>query len=118
VLLAYEGACAVCRIRHDQLLDAAHILPDSDPRGEPWVSNGLSLCKIHHAAYDADILGISGDHKVWIRESVLEEEDGPMLLHGLKELNEKHLMVVPSQHEWRPNPDFLEERFQRFRRAG
>jgi putative restriction endonuclease len=49
VLRAYERACAMCRLKHVDLLDAAHILSDSEG-GQPVVTNGLSLCKIHHAA--------------------------------------------------------------------
>lgn len=40
VLLAYKELCAICRLRHAELLDAAHIIPDVDPLGEPRVSNG------------------------------------------------------------------------------
>ena len=58
VMLAYETRCAVCSLHHRELLDAAHITPDSDPRGLPVVTNGLALCKIHHAAFDQNILGI------------------------------------------------------------
>jgi hypothetical protein len=58
VLRAYRDCCAVCRLRHEELLDAAHILPDGHPRGEPVVRNGLALCKLHHAAFDRHILGI------------------------------------------------------------
>ena len=54
VIAAYETRCAVCRLRHGQLLDAAHITPDNAEEGLPYVSNGLSLCKIHHAAFDSD----------------------------------------------------------------
>ena len=42
--------CALCRLRHQELLDAAHITPDSEAEGEPLVSNGVVLCKLHHAA--------------------------------------------------------------------
>ncbi len=28
VLRAYRERCAICRLRHEELLDAAHILPD------------------------------------------------------------------------------------------
>ena len=41
VLHAYRTSCAICRLRHRELLDAAHILPDGHPRGEPVVPNGL-----------------------------------------------------------------------------
>ena len=57
VLTAYASSCTVCRLRHRELLDAAHILSDRHERGEPVVPNGLALCKIHHAAFDSNILG-------------------------------------------------------------
>jgi putative restriction endonuclease len=116
VLAAYHERCAICRLRHVELLDAAHILPDSDPRGEPMVSNGLGLCKIHHAAFDAHILGIDPDAQVHIRADVLEEIDGPMLRYGLQAVEGSHL-ILPRQAELKPNRDFLSERFELFRTA-
>ncbi|MBI2797525.1 MAG: restriction endonuclease [Gemmatimonadetes bacterium] len=116
VLAAYQNRCAICRLRHARLLDAAHILSDRHPRGEAIVTNGLGLCKIHHSAYDADILGIDPDARVHIREDVLREEDGPMLLHGLQEIAGS-LLSLPRRPERRPNPDFLAERFDRFSAA-
>ena len=71
---------------HRELLDAAHIIADADPLGDPVVPNGLCLCKIHHAAFDANLIGVSPDYTVRVRPSVLEETDGPMLQHGLKDL--------------------------------
>lgn len=46
VIAAYRSQCSLCRLRHDELLDAAHIIPDSDPEGEPHISNGIALCKL------------------------------------------------------------------------
>ena len=84
VLRAYQERCAICRLRHRELLEAAHVLPDGDPRGEPIVSNGVALCKLHHAAFDRYILGIRPDLVVDLRLDVLREADGPMLLQGLQ----------------------------------
>lgn len=117
VLNAYRESCAVCRLRHSQLLDAAHIVPDSHPKGDPWISNGLCLCKIHHAAFDANILGINPSGVIEIREDILEEIDGPMLEHGLKELHKRPLIVTPSKVAWKPDPERLEIRYEQFRRA-
>jgi putative restriction endonuclease len=99
-------------------LDAAHILPDGHPKGEPWVSNGLSLCKLHHAAFDAQILGVRPDLIVEIRKDILEESDGPLLVHGLKEWHKRRLIVIPHANHLKPRSDFLEERFELFRKAG
>jgi len=83
-LQAYREHCAVCRLRHYELLEAAHILPDAHERGEPVISNGLALCSLHHAAFDRNILGITPDLLVDIRSDILEEIDGPMLVHGMQ----------------------------------
>lgn len=117
VMLAYETRCAVCRIGHRELLDAAHIIPDNAPRGEPIVSNGLALCKIHHAAYDRNILGIRPDYVIEIHHRLLDEIDGPMLRHGLQEHHGRRLMQVPARRAERPDPDRLMERYAVFRAA-
>jgi putative restriction endonuclease len=116
VLNAYQNQCSICRLRHVELLDAAHILPDRDPRGEPIVTNGLGLCKIHHSAYDAHIIGIDADAVVHVRDDVLREIDGPMLRYGLQEVAGWRL-TLPTKSELRPSRDFLAERYERFRVA-
>jgi putative restriction endonuclease len=118
VLRAYETRCAVCALAHAELLDAAHIVPDSDEAGIASVRNGLALCKIHHAAYDSSVLGIRPDLVVEIRADLLEEIDGPMLEHGLKGRHGQPLMALPKIRAERPNVDLLEERYARFRAAG
>ncbi len=116
VIAAYRERCTVCRLAHRELLDAAHILPDRDERGHPEVPNGLALCAIHHGAYDAHILGVDPDYVVHIRRDVLDEKDGPMLLHGLQELHGARITLPRAQVHY-PNRDYLAERFGRFRAA-
>jgi len=116
VLAAYQERCSICRLTYKELLDAAHILPDRHVLGEPVVPNGLGLCKIHHSAYDANIIGIDPEAMVHVREDVLHEIDGPMLKHGLQEISGTTLFL-PKHSADRPNPDFLAERFDRFRAA-
>jgi putative restriction endonuclease len=116
VLGAYGTQCAICRLRHPTLLDAAHILPDGHPRGKAIVPNGLSLCKMHHAAYDQNILGVRPDLVVDVRSDILKEIDGPMLLHGLQEMAGVRL-VRPRSRAARPDPERLEERYEEFLRA-
>ena len=116
VLRAYRDRCAICRLGHLDLLDAAHILEERHPLGEPVVSNGLGLCKIHHSAFDSRILGIDPEARVHIRSDILEEVDGPMLKHGLQEVHGTKLKL-PNSTDDRPNRDFLAERFEAFRAA-
>lgn len=114
VLRAYQEQCALCRLRHEELLDAAHIIPDGEPDGEPIVPNGLALCKLHHAAFDRQFLAIRPDYIVEIRKDILEEHDGPMLLHGLKEMHEKKI-AIPRSSQDRPSPMLLERRYEKFK---
>jgi len=116
VVAAYGVRCTVCRLHHSELLDAAHILEDRDERGKPEVPNGLALCKIHHGAYDANIMGIAPDHRVHIRADILAEADGPMLRHGLQEIHGV-LIQVPGRAELRPRREYLEERYAAFQAA-
>ena len=116
VLQAYQECCAICRLRHRVLLDATHILPDRHPHGEPIVPNGISLCKLHHAAYDRNILGIRPDLRIDVRMDILKEIDGPMLQHGLQGFQGERLMI-PRRSEDHPNTDFLAERYELFLRA-
>lgn len=129
VLGAYRQQCTVCEIgikgartnplagrRLLQLLDAAHIIADKDEQGRPVISNGLSLCKIHHSAYDLNILGIDPDYKIMIRDDILAEVDGPMLEHGIKRMAGKEIHLPSNAIDW-PNKDYLATRFALFRAA-
>jgi putative restriction endonuclease len=115
VLYAYRDHCAFCRLKHRELLDAAHIIPDNEG-GPPDVNNGLSLCKIHHAAFDKNILGINEDFRIEVRKDVLEEVDGPMLKYGLQEFHHKQL-IMPRSRESYPDKKYIIDRYERFRSA-
>ncbi len=74
----------------------------------------MALCKIHHAAYDRNILGVRPDLVIEIRHDILHQIDGPMLRHGLQELNGL-LLTVPSARRSRPDRLRLEQRYAQFR---
>ena len=116
VIAAYGGRCALSGLREHRLLDAAHIVSDKDELlGQPVVPNGLPLSKIHHAAFDADLIGIDPDYRVHVSDRLLTQRDGPML-DALKQLQGGPLHL-PSRIGDRPDPDRLAERFERFKTA-
>lgn len=115
VIEAYRTHCAFCRLRHQELLDAAHITADSEVTGDPRVSNGLSLCKLHHAAFDRHFLTVRPDYTIEVRRSILDEEDGPMLLHGLQGMHDRPI-YVPREASLQPDRDRLEVRYAEFQR--
>ncbi len=113
VLMAYRDSCAICSLKEIQLLDAAHIVGDTQPTGEPIVSNGLSLCSIHHRAFDQNLVGVSPDYMVHVAPRLLDDEDGPML-ELLKTFHASPILL-PSKTAWRPDREQLATRFERFR---
>lgn len=117
VINAYHNKCAFCRLKHPELLDAAHIIPDSDIGGVPVINNGISLCKIHHAAYDMNIIGISPDYQIKVREDILHETDGPMLEYGIQALHNRRILLPDNSEDW-PDRVRLAQRYEMFKNAG
>ena len=114
VIAAYKGRCALSGLREHRLLDAAHIVSDKNELlGQPIVSNGMPLSKIHHAAFDAHLIGIDPDYGVHVSARLLEQRDGPML-EALKQLQGRKL-YVPSRTRDCPDRDRLALRFEHFR---
>ncbi len=114
VLPAYHDQCAICRLKEPRLLDAAHIIRDADPEGVAAVQNGLSLCTIHHSAFDRNLVGVTPDYRVKVARRLLDDDDGPMLdlLKGFHD----QTIVLPSERR-RPDRDRLAVRFDEFRAA-
>jgi putative restriction endonuclease len=117
VLHAYQEQCALCSLRHQELLDAAHITPDSHPEGEPVISNGVALCKLHHAAFDRLFFAVRPDYIIEVKSSILAEHDGPMLVVGLQQIHGQ-MLFLPRRSSDRPDPKRLEQRYADFLRAG
>ena len=116
VLEAYQRQCAFCQLRHDELLDAAHLIPDADPAGDPVVSNGVSLCALHHAAFDKYFIGIRPDYVIEVRPDLLTEKDGPTLAHAIQGMHMKRLLL-PRRREHHPEVRCLEMRYDIFQRG-
>jgi putative restriction endonuclease len=112
VLPAYANQCTICRLKETRLLDAAHIVPDPQAAGEPTISNGLSLCSIHHRAFDEDLVGVSPDYQVRVHPRLLDEKDGPML--DLLKNSHQSKIALPRRATSRPDRELLAVRFERF----
>ena len=113
VISAYRGRCSLSGLPEKRLLDAAHIIPDANEQlGQPVVPNGLPLSKIHHAAFDAYLIGIDPDYRVHVSDRLLGQHDGKML-DALKLLDggEIHL---PRRSEDFPDRDRLAQKYELF----
>jgi putative restriction endonuclease len=114
VITAYGGRCALSGLPENRLLDAAHIAADSDDRyGQPIVNNGLPLSKLHHAAFDSHLIGISPDYRVTISDRLLELRDGP-ILEALKGLHDS-VINLPQRRQDFPDRERLAMRFELFK---
>jgi putative restriction endonuclease len=114
VITAYNGRCALSGLPEPLLLDAAHIIADKNEEfGQPIVPNGIPLSKIHHAAFDAHLIGIDSDYRLHVSERLLGRNDGPML-EALKRLN-GGTIHLPARLKDRPDRDRLALRFERFK---
>jgi putative restriction endonuclease len=82
--------------------------------GQPIVSNGLPLTKIHRAAFDAHLIGIDPDFRIRLSDRLLEIHDGPFLELGLKGIVDQ-VIQFPRRNADRPDRDRLALRFEQFK---
>jgi putative restriction endonuclease len=113
VLEAYQRQCAFCRLRQEALLDAAHIIPDSDPGGEPHVRNGLALCTLHHSAFDRFFIGLNPDYTIEVRPDIRRAKDGPTLVYAIQSLHGQQILL-PRVVGSRPDRELLAQRYAQF----
>jgi putative restriction endonuclease len=84
--------------------------------GQPVISNGVPLTKIHHAAFDAHLIGVDPDYRIHVSDRLLEIHDGPFLELGLKSIAGT-LINRPRRSEDLPDRDRLALRFEQFKKS-
>ena len=82
----------------------------------PIVPNGLPLSKVHHAAFDANLIGIDPDYRVHVSRELLSLHDGPMFEQAIKEIAGKTIGLPKREIDY-PDRDRLAQRFEEFRAA-
>jgi putative restriction endonuclease len=114
VLSAYGNCCAMTRLPVPELLEAVHIMPDSHELGIAAVQNGICLSRMHHRAFDANLIGVTPDYKVQVSDRLMAMTDGVILEGGIKALN-GHSLTLPRESVNWPSKELLEIRFNQFR---
>ncbi len=71
VLTAYDHACAFCGLQLE-LIQAAHILPVTQPQSTDETYNGIAACFLHHAAYDRGLITFDETYRVEINDTEIE----------------------------------------------
>jgi putative restriction endonuclease len=115
VLRAYEDRCALSGLPVRELLEAAHITPDTEENSSTEVSNGVAMSRLHHRAYDGNLIGISPNLQIVVSDRLRTMKDG-LILDALKHLHGQKLRA-PARPELQPDRDRLAQRFDEFRNS-
>ena len=91
-------------------------MPSQASRASFGRAVGISLCKLHHAAFDGFFFAIRADFTVEVRPSILAEADGPMLVVGLQRIHDQRI-ILPHRRVDLPDTDRLARRYELFMQA-
>lgn len=104
----YEDSCAVCGIRRynkaqNPEVEAAHIYP-VEKNGTDDLRNGLSLCKLHHWAFDGGLFVIEDNFEIKVLPEILNDQNYEEIYRfDGKKIN------LPKNKEIVPNKLYLSE---------
>ena len=107
VMRIYDYTCAVCALNirassGESVTDAAHIIPFSVSYNDD-IRNGMSLCKLHHWAFDAGLISVSETYQVIVSPAMTEHGPTASMLARLRDRQ----IWLPSGCEYRPAPEAL-----------
>jgi putative restriction endonuclease len=108
VLRAYGYRCALTNVAL-RLVDAAHIVPVSDPTSTDEPKNGVALNPLLHRAYDCGLLGLLPGGRTCINSRLLDRLRSSRLADGLEVLERMipPTMRLPGLNELHPPDDYL-----------
>ena len=113
VLKAYQDTCACSGLAQPQLVDAVPIVQGLS--GDALnVTEGLCMSRLHHAAFDANLLGIDPDGRIHVSGQLDTRAAGDPFSRHLMALAGRRI-AVPRTPESHPDRDLLAVRFEQFR---
>lgn len=108
VLGAYGHKCAFCQVQL-ALIDAAHIIPVSEPDSTDEVVNGVALCKLHHFAYDSNLVSFNENYRIEVSESRCNALATVKQTGGIAKFREALLprLQLPANQALRPKAAYI-----------
>ncbi len=117
IMQIYDYTCAVCRLRivtmhGESATDAAHIIPFSISQNDD-IRNGISLCKLHHWAFDKGLISLNRNYKVMVSALLSERRPTEWVLTEQRDksiLLPEHDLLYPAQDalKWHRDERFRE----------
>lgn len=110
VLGSYDHCCAFCGVQLE-LIDAAHIIPVAASTSTDETKNGIALCKLHHTAFDRNLLSFNERYKIEVSDSEVSRLAAANLVGGLREFKRQLLtaIILPNDRRDYPPPQYIEE---------
>lgn len=110
VLNAYGHQCAACGVQLE-LIDAAHIIPVAEPTSTDETTNGIAFCKLHHAAYDRNLMSFDHRYRIEVSDRQIERLTDANLSGGLRQFqrNLRDAIILPADRRDYPNPDYIKQ---------
>jgi putative restriction endonuclease len=110
VLGAYEHRCAACGIQL-KLIDAAHIIPVAAPSSTDETRNGIALCKLHHHAFDRNLISFDVNYKIEVSDLEVSNLSAANLIGGLSEFkqNLRTAIFLPNDRRDYPPAEYISE---------
>lgn len=107
VLTSYSNCCAFCGVQL-KLIDAAHIVPVQHD-GTDETSNGISLCALHHRAYDRNLVTFNSEYQIICSEKQFDNLREIGLDGGAEEfVNDLRAVIyLPPTISDRPHVDYI-----------
>lgn len=108
IMRLYDYTCAVCRLRivtttGESATDAAHIIPFHLSYNDD-IRNGISLCKLHHWAFDQGLISLSNTYTIIISSLMSDLRPTEWMLPEQRDTS----IVLPEQNQLHPAQDALE----------
>jgi putative restriction endonuclease len=116
VLCAYGFRCAFSGAPIGSLLTVGRILPDAESKGVAAVNNAICMSVLHHAAFEANLIGVDRRLKVHAG-SLIDQPEHRTLKKLILDSVTNEEITVPRARSLRPDVDCLESRFALFEAA-
>lgn len=118
VLSAYDNKCCITGIARPELIEACHIISwknDEKERLNPC--NGLAMNVLFHRAYDKMLIGISPDLKVEVSDRIYEGLRAKDRDRTYSFFNPYDGVEITLPRKFKPNLEFIEEHYTKFKNA-